>query len=348
MDRWLVFYSLALATGASALLAPSPPLRHSMITREFGKFQYYHPTIRPSSLLSTYYDDFDDFITQPIASPTESDPLLNALRNRQQQLEEEQHRLPLIVLDTMLPRQVLDVQLSHPTLKDLIRYRLVETDRPTLGMLGMVKTPRGFVPLSNGVEVEIVECEQANDIPGDTLGGSEDAWDVSLKAKRRFSLAGNVTKNERGWTESRVGYLDSKIEEETQQKESEQQRGEEGSTLSLARAISKSRQFTQPNINIPNNLSIIERWIELARENERHPSQIDKLLDQLGEFPPEDQPSERAFWVGALINPLPALGVALEIRPSLLMAKSAEDRVDVALGGIWGSIKHMDGSSKLW
>ena len=55
---------------------------------------------------------------------------------------------------------------------------------------------------------------------------------------------------------------------------------------------------TQPNVNIPNNLSIIDRCVELARENERHPSQINKLLDQLGE------PSERAFWVGALINPL--------------------------------------------
>ena len=348
MGRWLLFYTLTSAIGASALLAPSPPLRHPTASRELGECQNHHPTISSSSLLSTYYDDFEDFISQPTASPTGSDPLLDALRNRQQELEEEQQRLPLMILDTMLPRQVLDIQLSHPTLKDLIRHRLVETDRPTLGMLGMVKTPRGFVPLSNGVEVEIVECEQARDIPGDTVGSSQDAWDVTLKAKRRFSLAGEVKKNERGWTESKVGYLDSKVEEETQQKQSEEQRGEEGSTLSLARAISKSRQFTQPNINIPNNLSIIDRWVELARENERHPSQIDKLLDQLGEFPPEDQPSERAFWIGALINPLPALGVAMEIRPSLLMAKSAEDRVDVALGGIWGSIKHMDGSSKLW
>jgi hypothetical protein len=132
-----------------------------------------------------------------------------------------------------------------------------------------------------------------------------------------------------------------------QQKQSEKE-ADPSSRLSLARAISKSRQFTQPNVNIPNNLSIIDRWIELARENERHPYQIDKLLNQLGAVPPEDQPSERAFWIGALINPLPALGVALEIRPSLLMAKSAEERVDVALGGIWGSIKHMDGSARLF
>jgi hypothetical protein len=93
---------------------------------------------------------------------------------------------------------------------------------------------------------------------------------------------------------------------------------------------------------------MVDRWIELARENERHPNQISNLLEQLGPIPPEEDPSERAFWIGALINPLPALGVAMEVRPKLLMAKDAEERVDLALEGIWGSIKHMDGSARMW
>lgn len=332
MSRFLTFIALAYGIGAASALAPS--------------FRYSTPKLNsPHKLLSTFYNDFEEFNTSSTLS-TDTDPLLNALRNRQQEIESSATILPLMILDCMLPRQVLDIQLSHPTLKDLINHRMLEKESPTIGMLGMIRTARGYVPLTNGVEVEIVECLPVQDVPNDSTASSEDAWDVTLKAKRRFNILGEVVKTEGGWTEARVDFLDSKTEEEMQQKQSEKKEGQD--PLSLARAMSKSRQFTQPNGNIPNNLSIIERWIELARENERHPNQIDKLLNQLGEIPPEDQPTERALWVGALINPLPALGVAMEIRPSLLMAKSAEERVDVALGGIWGSIKHMDGSAKMW
>jgi hypothetical protein len=332
MSRFFTFIAIARGIGLSSAFAPS--------------FQPSTPKLQSPKLFSTFYNDFDDFQTSSTLSLTDSDPLLDALRHRQQEIENSATILPLMILDSMLPRQVMDIQLSHPTLKDLINDRMFVKERPTIGMLGMVRTARGFVPLTNGVEVEIVECERARETPDDSTGSTEDAWDVTLKAKRRFNISGEVVKTEGGWTEARVNYLDSKTEEEMQQKQSEKEEGQD--PLSLARAMSKSRQFTQPNGNIPNNLSIIERWIELVRENERHPNQIDKLLRQLGEIPPEDQPTERALWIGALINPLPALGVAMEIRPSLLMAKSAEERVDVALGGIWGSIKHMDGSARMW
>jgi hypothetical protein len=52
--------------------------------------------------------------------------------------------------------------------------------------------------------------------------------------------------------------------------------------------------------------------------------------------------------VGALINPLPALGVAMEIRPKLLTAVSAEERIEIARDGIYRSIRHMDGTAKMW
>ena len=101
-------------------------------------------------------------------------------------------------------------------------------------------------------------------------------------------------------------------------------------------------------MNMKNSASLVDRWIELARENERHPGQVDALLKQLGEIPPEHEPTERALWVGALINPLPSMGVAMEIRPALLVSKKTEERVQVALDGILKSIGHMDGSARLW
>ena len=122
--------------------------------------------------------------------------------------------------------------------------------------------------------------------------------------------------------------LAAQEEEEIQKSQTTQER------MGVARAISKAEQFDAPSANLDGNLSLVDRWIELARANEREEGQIDELLACIGEMPPSDEPSERAFWVGALINPLPAMGVSLEIRPSLLSATSAEQRVDFALEGI--------------
>ena len=112
----------------------------------------------------------------------------------------------------------------------------------------------------------------------------------------------------------------------------------------VARAISKSRQFTEPKMSMKGNVSLVDRWVELARQNERFTGQIDALLRQLGKIPPDYEPTERAFWVGALINPLPGMGVAMKIRPALLLSKRAEERVQVALDGLLRSIRHMDGT----
>ena len=77
---------------------------------------------------------------------------------------------------------------------------------------------------------------------------------------------------------------------------------------------------------------IIAEWCELVRSTgrERQPKQLDAVIKDLGTLPPATQPSKSALWVAGLINPLPALGVALEIRPAALMAQTAELRLQVA------------------
>jgi len=258
-----------------------------------------------------------------------------------------------MILDTMLPRQVLQIQIQHPTLKSLMRRR-VAMETPTLAMLGMAKISTGqTVPLKAGVEVEIVEIDKVA-AAGD--GGGELPWDVSLRAGRRFVIEGDVERMEGGWTEARVKFLDSSAEEEWEVRRFATEPGSAVGDpsgglvdrLSVARAISKSRVFTEPNMKMKDNASLVDRWIELARQNERHPGQVDALLRQLGEIPPEHEPTERALWVGALINPLPSMGVAMEIRPALLLSKRAEERVQVAIDGILRSIRHMDGTSRMW
>jgi hypothetical protein len=54
------------------------------------------------------------------------------------------------------------------------------------------------------------------------------------------------------------------------------------------------------------------------------------------------------MWVAALINPLPALGVALEIRPAVLQASSVANALGVVTQGIRSSIDHVNGTKPLF
>ncbi|KAL3945716.1 MAG: hypothetical protein SGBAC_000200 [Bacillariaceae sp.] len=260
----------------------------------------------------------------------ENDDFMAALRTRVKEVEDRESKMPLVVLDSMLPRQVLKIQVKNDLLKALVKECL-ENENPFFGMLGLARISTGQqVHLKNGVEVEIIGKPEFDD----------DGMKLELKAGRRFSILGEVDNAGVGWTEARVEFLDS-----TEQEEDEVS-GED--RFGVARAISKSQSLTSPNMNMPDNVSLVDRWIELAKENERSPGQIEQLLEDLGEIPPPHEPSERAFWIGALINPIPAMGVAMEIRPQLLIAKTAEMRVQHALDGILKSIKHMDGSAKMF
>merc|ERR1712216_823012 len=87
---------------------------------------------------------------------------------------------------------------------------------------------------------------------------------------------------------------------------------------------------------------------EMGVETERRTMQIASILRNLGTMPPADRPFDRALWVAALINPLPALGVALEIRPAVLQAPSAAAALAVVTSGIQGSIGHVNGSKPLF
>lgn len=235
---------------------------------------------------------------------------MTSLRKRMDQVSDRDTKLPLVVLDSMLPRQILRLQVNNPVLMELIRSRL-EAENPRFGMLGTARLSTGqSVFLKAGVEVEILENPEFVD----------EGVRVELRGGRRFVIEGEVDSVEQGWTEGRVKFLlndSDSVDSDT---------------------VSKGKQFTK----------LVERWIELARENEREPGQIDKILRDLGDMPPTEEPSDRAFWVGALINPIPAMGVALEVRPTLLTAETATERVTVALDGIERSIGHMNGTARLW
>lgn len=263
--------------------------------------------------------------TRTYASNDDASFSMASLQKRINQVAESDSMLPLVVLDSMLPRQVLKISVKNDLLLKLIKTKL-EAEAPYFGMLGMTTNEKGeLVHLATGVQVEIVGKPEVTEDGG---------LNLVLRGGKRFRMDPSTVENDPqgGWTQARVTYLDSSEEDKA-----------ETDIDSLTRAMQKAKEFTDPNVALNENKSLKDMWIELARERERTPGQIDRLLEDLGPMPSWEEPSECAFWIGALINPIPAMGVALEIRPRLLLSTTPEERTQIALNGIWNSIQHMQG-----
>lgn len=196
--------------------------------------------------------------------PSNSDNFHASLRHRVQ----ESRKLPLIFREPLLPRQRMGMTVKNGIILDLVRHRL-EHETPTFGMLSVL--PSGDA-MMQGVEVEILSY---------AINKWKTGVRLQVKAGKRFQLIGSVEESKHGWYQAPVQFLVSKVQEEK----------EPHTNLAEARAL--AAQFTDPKNHL------INRWLSLARGHERFDSQVKELLDDLGEFP--DEPSERAFWVGALI-----------------------------------------------
>lgn len=84
-----------------------------------------------------------------------------------------------------------------------------------------------------------------------------------------------------------------------------------------------------------------DEWVDLVRSTrrERWSGQLDTLLDELGPMP--RALNARAVHCAALINPQPALGVALEVRPAVLTARTTARRLAMAEQGLVDSIARL-------
>lgn len=112
-------------------------------------------------------------------------------------------------------------------------------------------------------------------------------------------------------------------------------------------------------------LPLIDEWFSLASNNKTYENfnvtaatrvrrnqpflsvepanLLKRILMDLGERPSPQDPTELAFWAAALINPIPPLGVSLEIRGKLLEACTADERLDVLELGLVRSIQNLKG-----
>ncbi|CAE7350469.1 LONRF1 [Symbiodinium natans] len=83
----------------------------------------------------------------------------------------------------------------------------------------------------------------------------------------------------------------------------------------------------------------LEEWQGFVRAERPH--HLDGILRQLGPRPPCTQPGAMALWAAALLNPLPPLGVAPELRADVLAAETAAARLQVVKRGLSASLEHL-------
>jgi len=237
------------------------------------------------------------------------------------QLEDSATKLPIVVLDSMLPRQVLKIEVENDIFQALIKDLTERERKPVFGMIGVATLVGGpTIPLQNGVEVELVDAPLVVDAPNNPAipNSNNKALRVKLRAGRRFRINQNeLETNPGGWTEARVVFLgkegaynsknenDDDVEDEDDDDEEDDDNvmgspEEPEDPVSFAKAVKQATQLTSQKL--------VEEWIALARTKQHFDGQIDTLLEDLGKMPSPTAPSDLAFWIGALINPLPGMG----------------------------------------
>ena len=209
-----------------------------------------------------------------------SDADLDVLSRRIEALSAETSEVQCLVLDAMVPRQRMELRAGPPFSQQLLN---VKESGAQLAMLGV--DPRQTTVLRCVVEARI---EQFSPV---TTANSY--FEMVLIGGRRFELLetpGTEWPPANRLFPATVRWLDD--------------------SRPAAAAATERSEALGP---------LVSEWISLVRSTgrERQPDQIATLLGDLGPMPDAEYADDRALWVGALINPLPALGVALEIRPAV-------------------------------
>jgi hypothetical protein len=180
------------------------------------------------------------------------------------------------------------------------------------------------------------------------LGFGLESFVDSAKEVTNFDDAGmtltlSSESSDTQWTDSRVRIIDD----------------DEDDAIVSAEAVAKATKI----------IPLIEQWLALASDQttydnvdvvartRRQTGQpgltvnaaalLKRVQRELGPRPPPDRPTALALWGSALLNPLPALGVATELRGAVLEAEGAETKLSILERGLIKSINNLDGTRPL-
>lgn len=261
----------------------------------------------------------------PLFAALTRPPNFDVLARRLASQQAQSARVTVVLIDCLVPRQRLELQFGPPVSTGLIRAR---ERGDIIAVVGGNR--RDGTVLRRGVEARIESLSKyrasngffASHAMSAEGGGGQvqgyQAVDASLVAGRRLEIVESEWDSD--WPPGKPIF-------------SATARWLQEDPMPVAEAILLSEQL-EPLVN---------EWVELVRDGKRERStgQMAGVLADLGPFCEVESVDDRAFWVAGLLNPLPALGVAVEIRPIMLQATDSLYRVKLAHMGLTNSIERM-------
>lgn len=248
--------------------------------------------------------------------------------------------LRLLVLDATVPKQVLPLTFDGSDAKRQLNAGTFLGEDVELGakfgMLGQAPSNGQILP--NGVVVEVTRLMQKPD--GTTL--------VELTASQRFKIHGQPFEDEErdNAPSGRVIFIDDDAGAGDQTVLA----GEGAAASAASPTPHNPTDFDDEAKRQCEELpGLVNEWMDLviSRKRERQPGQLDLIKSHIGQMPTTEQPARLACWVAALINPIPALGVAYEIRPALLCAPTVGHMIGIAWQGVKLSIEKLRAGPEL-
>jgi hypothetical protein len=229
----------------------------------------------------------------------------------------------LLVLDTLVPGQRL--RLTGDTVDVPTSFReLCQTSTDPLVVVGR----QGLSLHSRGVQV-FVEPDLDSDSSDSGDADNDTSFTLSLAATGRIADICHAGQDEGSRWAGRQGTV--KFLPFLEDDDLALSPNDSGMKITLDQITSASESLRE----------LFLEWEQLLRNSngERFPGHLDGVFRDLGEMP--DTPNARALWIAGVVNPQPALGVALEIRPSVLTARSTERRLIMVDQGLRDSIARL-------
>ena len=262
---------------------------------------------------------------------------MRILQERMQSIREQEAALDVlrvVVLDASVPRQVLPLTFdASNTRRKLNAGTWLGEDVQVgdrFGMLGQAPSNGQILP--NGVVVTVNRIMMKPS--GESL--------VELIAGQRFAIVGSPFEDEakENAPSARVRWIEDHLGAGAQTVEGVEP-NEDDVDPSACDESSKLLALELPEL--------VAEWkaLVITKKKERQPDQLKLIMSHLGPMPSVDRPAELACWIAGLINPIPALGVAYEIRPALLCAPTVGDMIRVVSQGIRLSIDKLRGAPEM-
>jgi len=232
---------------------------------------------------------------------------------RFQTLKTSSSTMPILILDSMLPKQELSIDSSDPKMARLVHYCL--ENNCEIAMLGL--NPTTGAPLSRGVTVRVDESKIQ-------LSPTTKSVILSVTGGRRMEVQSQP------WLDDSGSFYLSNVELIDTRKEP---------------SLSREQQTLvhQLSDTLPKAIRTWSRWVLKSGKTDKEGLQA--IMDGLGPMPTDV--TERAFWVAAALNPLPSLNVCIEIRPAMLSCTNDYERMVLACQALQSSTDHLSEKRRL-